>query len=39
MRTIKIKLQIDGVDMITQFTEEEYNLMMLFQLKYLQLLN
>lgn len=26
MRTIKIKLQIDGVDMITQFTEEEYNL-------------
>ena len=26
MRTIKIKLQIDGVDMITSFTEEEYNL-------------
>ena len=26
MRTIKIKLQIDGVDMITQFTVEEYNL-------------
>ena len=26
MRTIKIKLQIDGVDMVTSFTEEEYNL-------------
>jgi hypothetical protein len=26
MRTIKIKLQIDGVDMVTTFTEEEYNL-------------
>jgi hypothetical protein len=25
MRTIKIKLQIDGVDMITSFTDEEYN--------------
>jgi hypothetical protein len=25
MRTIKIKLQIDGVDMVTSFTEEEYN--------------
>lgn len=25
MRTIKIKLQIDGVDMTTTFTEEEYN--------------
>jgi hypothetical protein len=26
MRTIKVKLQIDGVDMITTFTEQEYNL-------------
>ncbi len=26
MRTIKIKLQIDGVDMVTSFTEQEYNL-------------
>jgi hypothetical protein len=26
MRTIKIKLQIDDVDMTTTFTEEEYNL-------------
>jgi hypothetical protein len=26
MRTIKLKLQIDGVDMITTFTEQEYNL-------------
>lgn len=26
MRTIKIKLQIDGVDMTTTFTEQEYNL-------------
>jgi len=26
MRTIKVKLQIDGVDMVTSFTEEEYNL-------------
>ena len=25
MRTVKIKLQIDGVHMITSFTEEEYN--------------
>lgn len=26
MRTIKIKLQIDGVDIVTSFTEQEYNL-------------
>lgn len=26
MRTIKLKLQIDGVDMVTTFTEQEYNL-------------
>ena len=26
MRRIKIKLEIDGVDMITSFTDEEYNL-------------
>ena len=26
MRTIKIKLQIDGVDMVSSFTEQEYNL-------------
>ena len=26
MRTIKLKLQIDGVDMTTTFTEEEYNM-------------
>jgi hypothetical protein len=26
MRTIKVKLQIDGVDMVTTFTEQEYNL-------------
>ena len=26
MRTIKIKLQIDGVNMVTSFTEQEYNL-------------
>ena len=26
MRTIKIKLEIDGVDMVSSFTEEEYNL-------------
>ena len=26
MRTIKVKLQIDGVDMTTTFTEQEYNL-------------
>lgn len=26
MRTIKIKLQIDGVDMVTSFTEQDYNL-------------
>jgi len=26
MRTIKVKLQIDGVDMATTFTEQEYNL-------------
>ena len=25
MRTIEIKLRIDGVDMITAFTYEEYN--------------
>jgi hypothetical protein len=25
MRRIKIKLEIDGVDMITSFTDEEYN--------------
>jgi len=26
MRTIKVKLQIDGVDMTATFTEQEYNL-------------
>ena len=26
MRTIKVKLQIYGVDMTTTFTEQEYNL-------------
>jgi hypothetical protein len=26
MRTIKVKLQIDGVDMVTTLTEQEYNL-------------
>lgn len=25
MRTIKVNLQIDGVDMTTTFTEQEYN--------------
>jgi hypothetical protein len=26
MRTIKVKLEIDGADMTTTFTEQEYNL-------------